>query len=425
MIGKLSDLALHWQILIALVLAALLGTFAAADTMVVGFQLVPILAFIGSLFLNALKMIVVPLIISSIIVGVASVAADQAFGRLGIKTLLYYAFTSTLAITTGLFAVNLLNPGSVSAEVTSGLMTSLPEASAFMEKVEGRTTSDIAEVFLRMVPPNIFEAAATGQLLGLIFFSAVFGFFMAKIKTELSSPLLSFWQGVQETMIKITLWIMKFAPLGVFALVSKTLIETGFETFIPVLKFFLTVIFALAFHFFVTLPVLLRFVGRVSPWYYIGRVAPALLTAFSTASSSATLPVSLHCAEQRAGISPRIGSFVLPLGATVNMDGTALYECVVVVFIAQLYGVDLSVGTQFTIVLLALMTSIGVAGIPAASLVAITIILAAVGLPIEALGLVLVVDRLLDMARTSTNVFGDLSGTCLIARSENAMATPR
>ena len=419
MIKNLSNLALHWQIAIALALAALLGTFVSADAEIAGVQVLIVLGFIGTLFLNALKMVVVPLIIASIIVGVSGVAHDQAFGRLGTKTLLYYLLTSTVAITTGLLLVNFLGPGiSDSGQSMTSLLESLPDSPEFMERVEGKSTSDIAAVFLRMVPPNIFAAAAEGQLLGLIFFSAVFGFFMAKVKPEIGQPLMTFWRGTQEVMIKITLWIMRFAPIGVFALVGKTLILTGFDSIIPLLKFFITVLLALAIHFFVSIPLLLRFVGKVSPWYYIGRVSPALLTAFSTASSSATLPISMNCAQKRAGISQRISSFVLPLGATVNMDGTALYECVVVIFIAQLYGVDLTLGTQLTIVLLALLTSIGVAGIPAASLVAITIILTAVGLPIEAIGLIIAVDRILDMCRTSTNVFGDLSGACLIARSE-------
>ena len=411
-------LQLHWQIAAALALAALAGSLISAETQIAGVSVVAVLDFFGKLFLNALKMIVVPLIIASIIVGVCRIANDHAFGRLGGKTLGYYLMTSSISIIVGLFFVNLFAPGLSDGEPIEGLFTMMAEPTEFMHKVEGKSTADIAEVILRMVPPNVFEAAAQGQLLGLIFFSAVFGFFAAKIPAAYGTALLNFWHGVQEVMILITLWIMKFAPYGVFALVAETIILTGFEAVEPLLKFFFTVIAALGFHFLIVLPVLLRFVAGVSPLRYAACIAPALLTAFSTASSSATLPVSLNSAQQRAGISKRISSFVLPLGATVNMDGTALYECVVVIFVAQLYGIDLTAATQITIVLLALLTSIGVAGIPAASLVAITLILSAVGLPIEAIGLILAVDRILDMCRTAVNVSSDLTGTCLIARSE-------
>lgn len=218
--------------------------------------------------------------------------------------------------------------------------------------------------------------------------------------------------------MKITDWVMKFAPIGVFALVAKVVASTGFAAFQPLIAFFFTVLGALAIHLLIVLPLMLRFIGGVNPWYHFQAMSPALLMAFSTASSSATLPVSMECVEKRAGVSNRTTSFVLPLGATVNMDGTALYECVAALFIAQAYGLDLDFTTQFTVVLVALLTSIGVAGIPAASLVAITIILTAIGLPIEAVGLILAVDRVLDMCRTSVNVFSDSCGAVLIGRLE-------
>jgi len=212
--------------------------------------------------------------------------------------------------------------------------------------------------------------------------------------------------------------IMKFAPIGVFALVAKVVTISGFDAFKPLLTFFFTVLLALLFHIIIVMPLLLRFVGGVSPYRHFQAMAPALLTAFSTASSSATLPITMECVEDRAGVSNRVTSFVLPLGATVNMDGTALYECVAAIFIAQAYGLDLTVAQQITIVILALLTSIGVAGIPSASLVAIAIILAAIGLPLEGIGLVLAVDRVLDMCRTSVNIFSDSCGAVIIGKSE-------
>jgi Na+/H+-dicarboxylate symporter len=219
-------------------------------------------------------------------------------------------------------------------------------------------------------------------------------------------------------MMKITDFVMKFAPLGVFALVAKIVASTGFSAFVPLAWFFFTTLAALAIHFLITLPLLLYLVGGVAPWRHYRAMISALLTAFSTASSSATLPLTMECVEKNAGVSNRTTSFVLPLGATINMDGTALYECVAAMFIAQAYGLELSFASQFTIVLVALLTSIGVAGIPAASLVAIAIILAAIGLPAEGIGLILAVDRVLDMVRTTVNVFSDSCGAVIIAKSE-------
>jgi proton glutamate symport protein len=217
-------------------------------------------------------------------------------------------------------------------------------------------------------------------------------------------------------MMKITDWVMRFAPVGVFGLVAKVVASTGYSAFVPLAWFFLSVLAGLAVHFLLVLPALLIIVGRVNPLRHYRAMAPALLTAFSTSSSAATLPLTLECVEKNAGVSNRTSSFVLPLGATVNMDGTALYECVAAMFIAQAYGIELGFVQQFTIVLMALVTSIGVAAIPSASLVAITIILAAIGLPVEAIGLILAVDRVLDMCRTSVNVFSDSCGAVIIAR---------
>lgn len=292
------------------------------------------------------------------------------------------------------------------------------ELASAVASVEGRGGGDIASIFIRMIPTNVIAAAAEGQMLGLIFFSLVFGFFMTRIPQKQSEILLNFWSGISETMMLITMWIMRFAPYGVFGLVAKTVASTGFAAFMPMLWFFITVLLALGVHAFVVLPLLLKFMAKVSPTAHFKAMAPAMLTAFSTASSSATLPLTMECVEKNAGVSERTTSFVLPLGATINMDGTALYECVAAIFLAQAYGLELSFVTQFTIVLIALLTSIGVAGIPAASLVAITIILTAIGLPVEAIGLLLVTDRVLDMCRTAINIFSDSCGAVIIAKSQ-------
>ncbi len=417
--SRVVGIPLHWQIAVALVLAALVGWLADETTTLFGASLLAIFDFFGGLFLDALKMIVVPLILSSIIVGVRNMASRGAFGRVGGKTLGLYLATALLSILTGLLLVNLIAPGE--SESARALAAALPDASQVMDKVEGRGVGDLVEVIRRAVPSNIFQAALEVQLLALIFVGVVFGYFMSRLRGPGAETLQQFWVGVHDVMIMITMWIMRFAPIGVLALVGKTLIISGFAALQALGLFFITVLLALAVHFAVWLPLLLRFFAGIRPYAYYGKVAPAQLTAFSTASSSATLPVTMNSAEQ-AGVSKRVTSFVLPLGATVNMDGTALYECVVVIFIAQVYalvsGVELGIAEQAIVVLLALLTSIGVAGIPAASLVAIALILPAVGLPVEALGIVLAVDRILDMCRTAVNVTSDLTVTALVARTE-------
>lgn len=424
-IGKL---ALHWQILIALILAVPAGFAAGESGAILGVTFYSIFAFFGALFLNALKMLIVPLVVSSIVVGIAGIGSSSNLGRLGGKTLFYYFTTSLMAILIGLSVVNLVSPGIDELGPVKDRLGFSADVGSITEKVAGRGAADVVDIFLRMVPANIVAAAADGQMLGLIFFSLLFGFFMTRIQEAYAEAQFNFWQGVYETMMLITDWVMRFAPIGVFALVAKVVAGTGLDAFAPLAWFFGSVVLALALHFFVGLPLLLQFAAGVNPLRHYRAMAPALLTSFSTASSSATLPLTMECVEKNAGVSNRTSSFVLPLGATVNMDGTALYECVAAMFIAQAYGLELTFATQFIVVLTALLTSIGVAGIPAASLVAISIILGAIGLPLEGIGLILAVDRILDMLRTATNVFSDSCGAVIIGRlqgEEGILQTPR
>ncbi len=417
-------LKLHWQILIAIGLAIVSGLIFNEESSIAAVRIIDVFDFIGALFLSALKMLIVPLVLSSIICGVYGMGAggnQTNLGRLGGKTLGFYMLSSLLAILVGLLVVNLVAPGIIDGEPAGErLNLSSDEAVAGqLSRVEGRGTGDIAQVFLRMVPTNIVSAAAEGEMLGLITFGILFGYFMIHLKNRRQAETMGdFFQGVFETMMHITLFVMKFAPIGVYGLVAKTVTMTGFDAFVPLMAFFISVVIALGLHVFVTMPVLLRTIAKVNPMLHFRAMFPALLTAFSTASSSGTLPVTMECVEKNAKVSNRTTSFVLPLGATVNMDGTALYECVAAMFIAQAYGLDLTFGTQFTIVVVALLTSIGVAGIPAASLVAITVILGAIGLPLEGIGLLLVTDRVLDMMRTSVNVFSDSCCAVVVAKTE-------
>jgi len=416
-------LAFHWQILIAILLAVLAGLATSPDTVVLGVPLVSVYDFLGTLFLNALRMLIVPLIMSAIISGIVGIGSGADLGRLGAKTVAYYLTTSLLAILVGLTLVNITEPGVVDGEPAKDLIGLTADVGDLAARVGGAGAGEVAEVFLRMVPPNIVNAAAEGQMLGLIFFSILFGFLITRLESPFRDTLSNFWEGVYGVMLRMTELIMLFAPIGIFGLIARVITTTGLAAVGPLGVFFFTVLLALAVHFFVTLALLQRFMGGINPLAMYRAMWPAILMAFSTSSSSATLPVTLDLVEKKVGVSNRTSSFVLPLGATVNMDGTALYECVAAMFIAQAYGLDLSFAVQFTIVITALLTSIGVAGIPSASLVAIAVILGAIGLPLEGLALILAVDRILDMCRTSVNVFSDATGAAIIASTEGEKLT--
>jgi Na+/H+-dicarboxylate symporter len=419
----MTKLELHWQILIAILFAGLAGFLVNSaiasgveDPSFLGISAIGFFDYIGSLFLNALKMIIVPLIFSSIVIGVAGIGSGGNLGALGGRTLLFYAATTLAATCLGLLLINVVGPGYVNGEPAGHMLALDASGAQIAEIAEGRGPGDVARVFHSMVPPNIVQAAADGQMLGIIFFALLFGYFMTKLGHEMAEPLFTFWDSVFHVMMKMTEWIMKFAPIGVFGLVAKVVAEAGFSAVRPLAVFAVTVLVALAIHITVIMPLFLRFVGKVKPYRMFPAMAPAMLTAFSTSSSSATLPITMERVEDEVGVSNKISSFVLPLGATVNMNGTALYECAAAMFLAQAYGLDLTLGVQFSIVFIALLTSVGVAGVPSASLVAIAIILGAVGLPVEAIGVLLVFDRILDMARTAVNVFGDACCAVIVAR---------
>ena len=425
----MPKLKLHWQILIAILLAILVGYYSNKQSTFLGVHLLSVFDFVGTMFMNALKMVIVPLIASSIITGIAGIGGSHGLGRMSGKTILYYMTTSLFAILVGLVMVNMIEPGIVDGEPIRDIINVSDEQIEMAQsKVKGKEAGSVADIFLRMVPPNIVTAAAEGQMLGLIFFCILFGFFITKIPDAYAEAQYNFWQGMYEVMLKITDFIIKFAPIGIFGLIASVVIgldkeSDDIERMAEALKnFTITVVLALGFHMFVTMPLMLKFLARVNPLRHFKAMAPAMLTSFSTASSSATLPITLECVEKNAKVSNRTSSFVLPLGATINMDGTALYECVVAIFIFQAFGYDLTFTQQFLIVFTALMTSIGVAGIPAASLIAIMIILKAVGLDEASanagLAMVLVVDRVLDMCRTSVNVFSDSCGAVIIGKSE-------
>ena len=391
-------LKLHWQILIAMLIGSAAGSLF-------GEQLLW-LAFLGDLFLRLLKMIIVPLILSSIISGVTSIGSAGKLGKISLKTFAYYISTSFLAIITGLILVNLVQPG--------------VGANLGLEPVPSGLTpiKSPIDILYRIIPTNPIASMAEGEILPVIFFSLLFGFFITRLPDSSRTQMTSFFESIFQIMMKMTGVIIRLAPIGVFGLMLKIVAETGFDTFGPLLTYMAVVSGGLLIHAFGTLPLILYFIARVNPLIFFKAMANALTTAFSTSSSSATLPITMSSVEKKAGVSNKISSFVLPLGATINMDGTALYECVAAVFISQAYGIELSFTQQMIVVVTALLASIGAAGIPMAGLVMMSIILNAVGLPLEGVGLIVAVDRILDMMRTTVNVWSDSVGTMTIAMSE-------
>lgn len=406
---------LHWQIAIALLAAAVAGAVIGDAAWFIAAT-----GFVGTLFLNALKMLIVPLIVGAMIHALLGLGSGATVTRMGGWLAVYFLGTTLIAVLTGLTVLALVQPGVIDGKPAGPLLGLSESTGAVLAGVQDRGSGDLVAVILRMVPPNLVEAAARGEMLALIFFSLLYGYFAGKLPSPLADTQRRFWAGLYETMILITGWVMRFAPIGVFALVGRTVAQTGWGALQPLLLFFGCVLTGLLIHMLLWMSLILRAYG-LSPRQHLLAMMPVLLTAFSTSSSAATLPVSIEHVK-RSGVSDEIAGFTLPLGATVNMNGTALYECAAAIFIAQAYGLELSLVTQFVVVLLALATSIGVAGIPSASLVAIAVILTAVGLPLEGVGLILAVDRILDMCRTATNVYGDTVGARILAKLQDRTA---
>ncbi len=366
-------------------------------------------SWMGDIFLKLLKMLIIPLILSSLISGITNIGSGSNLGRLGFKTISYYITTSILAIVTGLLLVNLFRPG-IGADLS------------FEEKVAGLLEKQrtFKEIIIDIVPNNVFHAFAEGDMLSIIFFALLFGFFIMKVAPRSKQLLSDAFNAIFEVMMKITLFVIKFTPLGIFGIVCKVIADQDDLTALVTRMglYMGTVVLALGIHFVVILPLLMRFIGKANPWAHFRNMSIPLLTAFSTSSSGATLPLTMNAVEKNSGVSNKISSFTLPLGATINMDGTALYECIAAMFIAQAYGVELTLVHQIIVIFTALLASIGAAAIPMAGLVMITVILSAVGLPLEGVGLILAVDRILDMFRTCTNVWSDSCGSVIIAKSE-------
>lgn len=405
------------KVFIAIFLAIIIGWITGPTAEVLGVTYVRIFSLIGQLFLNALMLVVMPLVTASIITGTAKMSSEHSFGVLGAKTFGYYILISFLAILVGTGAFLVINPAA-SLDISTATKMIEGQASLTVPSMQGDAFDKISHIFLKLIPSNIFAAASQGQMLGMIFFSILFGIFLSKIESHPASIVTGFFKGVFQIMMKITHFVMRALPLSVFGLVAKVVATTGLDSLSSVAFFALTVLSGLLIFSLIILPLLLAFKAKVNPILHFRAMAPALLTAFSTSSSAATLPVTIECVEKRAGVSNRICSFIIPLGTSLSLSGSALHQCVASLFIAQAYGLDLAFTTILTIAIMALLTSFGMAGIPSASLISTMVILQTIGVPIEGIGLVMAIERVLDMFRTAVNVLGNTCCAVLVAKSE-------
>jgi proton glutamate symport protein len=372
---------------------------------------------IGTLFINLLSFLAIPLVIASLIVGAASLEDIKKLGRIGIKTFTIYIVTTAIAIIIGLTAANVIEPGKkIDESSKESMMGSFKEesAEAALEKLD----VDIVDFFVGIVPKNPMKAITEGNMLQIVFFAVIFGVTLTFIEKKKSLVVLGFFDGVSDTMIKMVDFIMKIAPLGVFALISSTIAEFGYYIILTLFWYILAVVLGLLVHTLVVYPIIVKMFTKVSPISYLKGIRNAQAIGFSTSSSAATLPVTFECVEKNLGVPKPISGFVLPLGATINMDGTALYQGVAAVFIAQVYGFDLNIIQQLTVVLTAVLASIGTAPVPGVGIIMLVMILNAIHVPAEGIALILGVDRILDMCRTVTNVSGDSAVALAIAGSE-------
>jgi Na+/H+-dicarboxylate symporter len=398
---------LHWQILFALLAGAVFGIFLPDQ--------VGLIKWIGDLFLRGLNMVVIPLVISSIVVGIVNVGTGSNLSRLGLKSILFFLSTTLVAIVTGLLFVNIFKPGN-NVNLVKSAVTGVAVA----------PKSSFVDMLVNIVPSNIFSDLATGsdRLLGIIFFSILFAIYLSKQEPQFRDNLANLFESVFQIIMKITGLVIKFSPFGVFALIAVQFSHyTGdSQQLVNVIgslgAYLLTIIGALLFHSFITLSLVLFLFVRVNPFKHILNMMSPLLMSFSSSSSSATLPLTLREIEEKSGVSNRVTSFVIPLGTAINRNGTALFECGAAIFVAQAYGIELSIAQQFLLVATTLLASIGAAGIPMAAFVMMSVILDSAGIPKEGLGLLLVVDRILDMFRTATNVYGNTCAALFVARLE-------
>ena len=423
---------LHWQIITGLILGLLFGIVAAWQGW--GAVTRDWIAPFGTIFLNLLKFIAVPLILASLITGVASLSDVSKLSRIGGKTIAIYLATTTISVLIGLTLVNVMKPGrTVPPEMRERLQATYQSAAEQSAQLaEQAIERGPLQPLVDIIPENVIGAAsANANMLQVVFVAIFMGIGLLLIPREKARPVIDFFDGLNALVIKLVELIMRIAPVGVFALLAGTITSIAQDNLGQIVEllaalgyYCIAVVLGLGLHTFLTYPLILKLMSPMSPRFFFTGIAPAQLVAFSTSSSGATLPVTMECAEKNLGVNEEISSFVLPLGATINMDGTALYQAVAAVFIAQTLGLGLDVGAQITIVLTAVLASIGTAAVPSAGIVMLVIILESVNVPAAGIALILGVDRILDMLRTVTNVTGDLTVSVMIASTENALAMP-
>ena len=420
-------LELHWKIIIGLVLGLFYGIFAASQGL--GDFTSAWVAPFGKIFLNLLKLIAVPLVLSSLITGVASLSDTKKLSRIGGKTITIYIATTAVAVMIGLVSVNILQPGDTVPEDMKLKLQETYEvaASGRLEAANDAKNRSFLQPIVDMVPDNVFSSASNNRnMLQVVFVAIIVGIALIQIPKNKGKPVLDFFEGINELVIKLVDNIMLFAPIGVFALIADTITSVAGNNLNNIIEllsalgyYMLAVIIGLILQMLITYTTVLKIFSKMDLKTFYKGIAPAQLLAFSTSSSGATLPVTMERCEDELEVSEEVSAFVLPLGATINMDGTALYQAVAAVFIAQTLGMDLTLGAQLTIVFTAVLASIGTAAVPGAGIIMLIIILEAVGVPSAGIALILGVDRILDMMRTVTNVTGDASVAVAVHSSEN------
>lgn len=374
---------------------------------------------LGDLFIRLLSFLAIPLVIATLISGAASLGDIRKLGRIGSRTFVIYVFTTVFAITVGVVATNVLRPGdTIPDENKQELMDDYRKNAEESEAATEDIDIDLVNFFVEIVPKNPFKAIAEGNMLQLIFFAVMFGITLTFIEPAKTTQVTGFFEGMSEVMVRMVVIIMKIAPYGVFALIAATVAAFGYKIMLPLLGYMGVVVLGLLLQVLVVYSLILKGLGRVSVLEFFKKVKEAQVIAFSTSSSAATLPVTMKCAE-KMGVKKEISGFVLPLGATINMDGTALYQGVAAIFISQVYGMDLSIAQQLTIILTAVLASIGTAPVPGVGIIMLVMILHSVGIPAEGIALILGVDRILDMLRTVANITGDTAVAIAVGNMEN------
>ena len=412
MVKEKKKLGLSTKIFIALLTGAVAGVLIHYFMLDSSFKndilMNGILYVLGNGFIRLMQMLVVPLVFCSLVCGSMAIGDTKTLGKVGIKTIIFYILTTALAISLALGVASLINPGvGMDITVTEGTTTSATASINF------------AETLLNIIPKNIFESLATGDMLPVIVFALFVGIMLAKLGNK-ASTVANFFSQFNDVMMEMTMAIMKVAPIGVFCLIAKTFAGIGFDAFVPMLKYMISVILALALQCFGVYQILLFIFTRLNPFKFIKKFFPVMAFAFSTSTSNATIPMSVDTLSKKIGVSKRISSFTIPLGATINMDGTSIMQGVAVIFIAQAYGMTLTPSAILTVIATATIASIGTAGVPSVGLVTLSMVLSSVGLPTEGIALIMGIDRILDMLRTAVNITGDAVCTTIIAKLEGA-----